>query len=141
MDVLSGQGVNKRRNYSIDDLIQTWEDFIAKNPREQEHHEKEDEEFHTLAPILKEERGASLFKQFWYAHNISVLQQYRNISSFVLEIWVSATAGLILGMALSGYNETYIGLFNSPFSLLSVAPNLWLTVQLSLLIGLSIALA
>lgn len=80
-------------------------------------------------------------RQVFYNHNLSILQQYRNISELVVEVLVAGFAGLILGLSLNDFVETYKGVFIAPFTLLSSSPNLWLTVQVSLLIGLSIALA
>ena len=38
----------------------------------------QDEQFHAMAGELARYRGASFLKQIWYAHNFSVVQQYRD---------------------------------------------------------------
>ena len=143
MDILSGQGMNKLRPYSVDELVNEWTAYVEKNPAtaSSDREIDQDLEFHKLADVLVNERGANWLKQMFYVHNISILQQYRNFNGLVLEIFVALFAGCILGLSLSGQTETYQGLFPMPYTLLSPSPNLWLTVQVSLLIGLSIALA
>ncbi|KAJ3361847.1 hypothetical protein HDU91_003704, partial [Kappamyces sp. JEL0680] len=143
MDILSGQGINAKADYCIDDLVSMWEKYASSSPREQVSSEDalSDREFHEEASKLVQQRGASSFWQFVYCHNLSLIQQYRNFGSLVLEVFVSSFTGLVMGLALSGTPETYTGILNYPYTLLSTAPNLWLTIQLSLLVGLSIALA
>ena len=143
MDILSGQGINPKHEYTVQDLVGIWDqhyESITKKEGEKLM-TKVDEEFHKESLNLVKERGANFFWQFFYAHNISLVQQYRQISSLALEVFVSGFTGLIMGMSLSGLPETYVGIFITPFNVLSIAPNLWLTVQVQFLSGLAIALA
>jgi hypothetical protein len=153
MDIISGQGNNDVHDYSVDSLVENWEKHYVNVVKEEDKVKKEngsawalnvadqDEEFHQLAQELVKMRGANIFKQFYYVHNLSLIQQYRTIPGLVLEIFVAAFAGLLLGLSLSGLPETYIGLLHDPFIPLSVSPNLWLTVQVSMLVGMGVALA
>ena len=153
MDIISGQGNNLKRDYSVDELVDNWNKHYQKIVEEEEKYKKDkgsawalnviarDEEFHKLSEELVKERGANVFKQFWYVHNLSLVQQYRTVPGLILELFVASFAGLLLGLSLSGQAETYIGLLKAPFTSLSRSPNVWLTVQLSMLVGMGVALA
>ena len=152
MDIISGHGNNSERNYSVDELVDNWSKHYSTLSRRTNtgsswlQHDslptaESDQEFHSLVGKVVKERGANLFKQFWFSHNLSLLQQYRTISGFTTEVFVALFAGLILGLSMGGQPETYFGLLQAPFTSLSSAPNFWLTVQLSMLVGMGAALA
>lgn len=143
MDILSGLASNSVKNHSIDDLVEFWVKHYEtlEHPVDTAEILQEDEDFHRLSAVLVKERGASFLAQVWFSHNLSLLQQYRKFSGLVMEICVAALAGVIMGVSLAAQPETYKGVYVTPYTFLSPAPNLWLTVQLSLLVGLAVALA
>ncbi|KAI8896886.1 hypothetical protein BC833DRAFT_595703 [Globomyces pollinis-pini] len=102
---------------------------------------KEDENFHKFVPELIKARGASYLKQFFLAHNLSLLQQYRNISGLVLEFLVCVVAGVLMGMSVQGFKEFYIGLYQGPMAVISPAPVNWIVPQFGMLCGCTVALA
>lgn len=149
MDILSAKGINEINQYSPDELVRHWTKRTEKLDSEPglkrtltvNGQDIPDQDFHTYAPQLVKERGASFLKQFWFCHNLSLLQQYRNITGVVLEVFVGTFAGLLMGLASSSSNETYIGTYPSPYTLLSPAPRYWSIPQFGLLIGMAVALA
>ncbi|KAI8910117.1 P-loop containing nucleoside triphosphate hydrolase protein [Gorgonomyces haynaldii] len=140
MDILSGQGNNPSKGkVSADDLVKQWAENRTNTPT---HISKADEElFHSMSPVLIKERGANLFWQTLYCHNLSLLQQYRTISGLALELFVATFAGLLMGASMSGASEVYQGVLIPPYTLLSSAPRLDLVILISLLTGLAVALA
>jgi energy-coupling factor transporter ATP-binding protein EcfA2 len=80
---------------------------------------------------LAEERGAPPYLQIYHSHNRSLTQQFRNLSSILLELIVSTLAGSIMGICgttrdqfqLQG--EMYHGILVDPYTPLSSTPNEW----------------
>ena len=144
MDILSGHGNNPTRQYSVDELVVKWSDYYNKHVSLTKQVDdatlEKDCEFHQQAALLSRERGASFLSQFWYAHNISIVQQFRLFTGLLSEIAVCLLEGLVIGGALSGNDEIYIGIYNQPFTLLSPSPLLWMFTQACMLIGASVAL-
>lgn len=139
---MSGQGINNKEELPLEKLISNWSAQSRLNESEKVSQvDPRDEDFHKLSNVLVSERGANWFWQFWYAHNLSVVQQYRSIGGLVLELFVSGYTGFIMGLSLNGSAETYVGVLKAPFSALSTSPNFWMTVQVQMLMGCSIALA
>lgn len=88
------------------------------------------------------DRGANWLQQLWYVHQRSVLQQYRRIGAFVLELGVGLMTGLVMGLAVSGYDgQLYQGLLVPPYTIVSPAPIELVIPILSLIIGCAIGLA
>ncbi|KAJ3273175.1 hypothetical protein HDV01_004690 [Terramyces sp. JEL0728] len=100
-----------------------------------------DEAFHDNSTALVNERGVNLIRQIWYCHNLSILQQYRSLSTIALEIFVGAGAGSLMGGAVSSISEMYAGMFIKPYTLLSTSPFYWPVPQFGLLTGLAVALS
>lgn len=95
----------------------------------------------TLEKACKQ-RGAPSFSQLINSHNRYILQQYRRYNSFVLELGVATVSGLLMGLAVSGYDgNLYQGLLIYPFTLLSPAPIELVIPILSLIIGCAIGLS
>lgn len=137
MDILSGHGVNKTNDYTVDQLVENWSLHYEKITvaRSLIDTSAKDEEFHSVVARLTQKRGAGLLKQIYFAHNFSLWQQYRDFMGFFTEILTIATAGVIMGLALSGRAETYIGIQLAPFSLMAPSPILLLVCQISLFTG------
>lgn len=55
------------------------------------------------------DRGANFFMQFLYAHNRSILQQYRKINALLMEIMVATISGALMGLAIKGYDGRLVG--------------------------------
>jgi hypothetical protein len=166
MDILSGVGVNHKNDYKIPDLISLWSDVEDSNSSKDSaelqssdihsqntstiHSEiisapsastADDDEFHELCEGLASDRGANLFYQFYLTHNLSLLQQYRTLPGLILEVAVGTIAGALMGVAVNGVDEIYLGIMKEPYTLLSSAPIFWLIVQFIMLVGSAVALA
>ena len=73
MDILSGMGDNEIP-YTVSDLVQKWDDQAASARTEET---LMSSSFGTVSKSLIRERGASFFSQVIYAHNLSILQQFK----------------------------------------------------------------
>lgn len=67
-------------------------------------------------------RGASFLYQVYLCHNRSVIQQYRRIGGYALEMGVGLLAGGMMGAAASPLDGLYIGILRPPYTLISPAP-------------------
>jgi ABC-type multidrug transport system ATPase subunit len=160
MDILSGKGICDKK-YSYEELTDIWalrfgpkSSMATRNTirsvsdsvsnqfvLQVSENDKEDRLFHELVPKIMGERGSSLFAQFWYCHNLALLQQFRALSGLVLEVFVGAAAGVLMGVAVNSVPELYTGMLKKPYTLLSPSPFYWPIPQYGLLIGLAVALA
>ncbi|KAI6245928.1 Broad substrate specificity ATP-binding cassette transporter ABCG2 [Erysiphe necator] len=87
-------------------------------------------------------RGASWLSQVRFCLTRSLRQQWRQMTSFSLEIAVGAIAGLLIGLSLFPLQNIYFqGIYLPPFQLLSSAVNYTLVPQIGLFCCLSISLA
>jgi ABC-type multidrug transport system ATPase subunit len=144
MDILSGSGVNHTRSYNIEELLEEWNKHAGKldsGVEEGEDTSEIDKSFYSLADTLVKERGAGFFSQMFYVHNLSLLQQYRAWPGLILEVFVGATAGILMGVAVSAVDEIFAGVFNAPYQMLSSAPIHWLVVQFIMLVGIAVSLS
>ncbi|KAJ3033261.1 hypothetical protein HDV00_006551 [Rhizophlyctis rosea] len=153
MDILSGHG--RRRSAGVmrsEELVKAWEEMsvegnVVGSGDGQQVEVKEDdkvveEAFYSLAPKLIKERGNYWWWQLVYCHNRSVVQQLRSGQALALEMFVGGFAGLLMGISTLGADgELYKGLYVTPYTLISPAPNEWLVPLLGLLIGLTVGLA
>ncbi|TPX35213.1 hypothetical protein SmJEL517_g02343 [Synchytrium microbalum] len=96
--------------------------------------------FAELATMLAKGRGASFHWQLYYCYNRAMLQQTRHYWALVLEIFVGAAAGLLMGIA-SPSGENYWVIWIAPYSILSPAYHDFPIVLNGLLYGLTCALA
>lgn len=87
------------------------------------------------------DRGATWWRQFVLCHNRSVLQQYRQISSYALEMGVGMLAGGMMGAAASQLPELYVGILKPPYTLISPAPIETLLPSIGLYVSLAVGLA
>ena len=133
MDILSGKGINDSI-ISSDDLVAQWEKQklgrIHITPQETSQEEQpQNVEFHQQVGDLVNNRGALIWKQIWFCHQRSLLQQISLSSAFILEIFVGSMAGLLMGVAVAGSGELYRGVFKTPLTIISPAPLEWLIPQ------------
>ncbi|KAJ3042991.1 hypothetical protein HDU99_010009, partial [Rhizoclosmatium hyalinum] len=84
-------------------------------------------------------RGASFARQVILAHNRSILQQTRLIGAFVMESFLGALTGLMIGMS-SPEGEAYRGIFVAPFTLISGEQDAVYLALLGMINGIVIAL-
>ncbi|KAI3631015.1 hypothetical protein MIR68_010505 [Amoeboaphelidium protococcarum] len=88
------------------------------------------------------ERGANPMVQLVNAHNRSMLQQYRRVNAFFIELGVAVVTGSLMGLAVTSYNGgLYQGLLIVPFTLLSPAPIEVVIPILCLLVSCAIGLS
>ncbi|KAL2918456.1 hypothetical protein HK105_201857 [Polyrhizophydium stewartii] len=102
---------------------------------------RESEDMDAAIRAVVKERGSSALRQTLLCHNRSLTQQMRMASTLVLETAVGMLAGLMMGLAIGNADEAYSGVYVMPYTGLSSSPIEFLVPLLSLLIGLSIALA
>ena len=87
-------------------------------------------------------RGAGFLYQIWLSHNRSMVQQYRRINAFFLEVSVASMTGLLMGLAVNSYDgQLYQGVLVRPFTLLSPSPNELVIPIMCLIVGASVGLA
>jgi len=80
--------------------------------------------------------------QIYLSHNRSILQQYRKMFSYYLEVMVGTLAGLMMGAAtIAVETSVYQGVLSDLFVFISPAPNEVLLPQLGLLISMAIGVA
>lgn len=91
--------------------------------------------------VMSADRGATLLRQIYLCHNRSVLQQYRQISTYALEMGVCLLAGGVMGAAASQFDELYQGVLQQPYTPLSPSPMEVLIPSLGLYIVLAIGIA
>lgn len=85
---------------------------------------------------------SGLIISIWLNHNRYLLQQYRSIKTFLLEVTVTAIAGLLIGVSTMGRaGELYAGILISPYALISSAPLEFFLPLFGLLIGISVGLS
>ncbi|KAI8608544.1 hypothetical protein BC830DRAFT_1071944, partial [Chytriomyces sp. MP71] len=84
-------------------------------------------------------RGASFPKQVFLAHNRSMVQQTRLIGALVLESFLGALAGFMMGLAV-GDGETYQGILKGQFAAVSGAQDAVFLGMTGMLNGIAIAL-
>jgi hypothetical protein len=88
------------------------------------------------------QQGAPIWKQILLNHNRYMLQQYRTINSFILEVGVACLAGLLMGISTMGNSgQLYRGILIEPYTLVSAAPVEFVLPLFGLLIGLSVGLS
>ncbi|KAJ1553592.1 hypothetical protein HK096_007249, partial [Nowakowskiella sp. JEL0078] len=148
MDIISGKGVNSERGtVTALDLVHEWSNHanIETKSNEIENFESDlvskKKDFSRIATSLSAERGANTLAQIYICMARSFAQQHSQISGLFLEIFVSTFAGLLMGLAALNAKEVYQGIWVYPYSSLSPTPFIFPPALLSLLMGLTAALA
>ncbi|KAH7041397.1 uncharacterized protein B0I36DRAFT_312757 [Microdochium trichocladiopsis] len=86
-------------------------------------------------------RGAPRLKQFWLCLKRYFLQQFRTKSTLLFELGLALLAGFLLGLAENSKKGVmFIGLYHSPYEVLSIAMDFKSVPELSLLIAIAIGL-
>ncbi|KAI9346833.1 P-loop containing nucleoside triphosphate hydrolase protein [Zopfochytrium polystomum] len=85
-------------------------------------------------------RGATLLTQTLESHNRAVVQQFRFLSAFWMELFVGMFAGAVMGIA-ANVTEAFRGVLRAPFQGLSSAPQDWFVALYGMLIGVAVSLA
>jgi hypothetical protein len=86
-------------------------------------------------------RGASFLTQVWLCHNRSVLQQYRQATTYALEMGVAMLAGGMMGAAATAVDGLYKGILKPPFILMSPSPLELMLPSLGFYVCLAVGLA
>lgn len=143
MDIISGQGCYHRtrpRENEIQYLISSWQTSQPSKTLPSSNTGEETETEALTRTVAK--RGAYWYKQVWYCFVRSMVQQRRQISGFILEIFVGAIAGALMGIAIMGAKgHLYQGIYRAPNEVLSSSLGYILVPQIGLLTGLAIGLA
>ncbi|KAI3654726.1 hypothetical protein MP228_000106 [Amoeboaphelidium protococcarum] len=86
--------------------------------------------------------SAGWFQQALLAHNRSLIQFSRKVSSMILEIGVCILAGGLMGLSVMGADgEMFRGIYVSPYTLVSPAPLVWIIPLLGLLVSMAVGLS
>ncbi|RKO90120.1 P-loop containing nucleoside triphosphate hydrolase protein [Blyttiomyces helicus] len=143
MDILSGKGVNRERNFTVDDLVAEWETRRAASsptPTSTSTSTSTSDPFLTHSRSLLATRGAPFLRQLLYCHNRYVTQQQRAIGTMFLELFVAVFAGSLIGYALNG-EEMFVGLWKEPYSRVGPSPEDETVSLYGMLTGLAVALS
>ncbi|OTB03679.1 hypothetical protein M426DRAFT_60073 [Hypoxylon sp. CI-4A] len=90
---------------------------------------------------LLRKRGAPRLKQLWLCLSRAMLQQWRTRSAFCFEMGLATIAGLLLGLAENSKKGVlFIGIYNAPYNVLSLATDLKSVPELALLTAIAIGL-
>lgn len=128
MDILSGKGVKHKENeLSTDELVEKWKNHLeqkhnldgieirneeriplpnqTESSAEDRNKNAELSKKMTPSMLLLEGManmrvGAPFWRQAYLCHQRSLIQQYRQVKSFMLEISVSALAGGLMGLSV-----------------------------------------
>eukprot|EP01119_Soliformovum_irregulare_P019516 TRINITY_DN6197_c1_g1_i1.p1 TRINITY_DN6197_c1_g1~~TRINITY_DN6197_c1_g1_i1.p1 ORF type:complete len:781 (+),score=218.38 TRINITY_DN6197_c1_g1_i1:3-2345(+) len=144
MDIISG---NIQANGEHVDLGKAWEDQVEFNLKvEDENLEVEEmdilDNVQVSTKLQNKDQGAALWKQVILNHNRYLLQQYRSVGSFQLEIFVATLAGILMGISVMGSSgELYKGILISPYTLISGAPQEFLLPMFGLIVGIAVGLS
>ena len=143
IDIVAGQGhlYKKSGDTSIQALIEHWQSRQRSSP----HPSTPQSQLSTKDTLALRQsikaRGAPWYHQTVHCLRRAILQQYRLKSSFAFELGVGALAGFLIGLAESGqHGNNFRGLYRDPYTLLSSSIDYASTLQMSLLVGLTIGL-
>jgi hypothetical protein len=131
-------------NEKIDTLGAQWSTFVAayRSDGKDARLDYSEKLFLKDYKKISSDRGASWPRQVLYCSTRYVIQQLRNYSGLLLEIFVALAAGILMGASVAVYKgELYMGIYNLPYSLLSPAPLVFIIPLYGLLIGFSVALS
>ncbi|KAJ3109362.1 hypothetical protein HK100_003303, partial [Physocladia obscura] len=147
MDILSGRGElapgvpYDRQN--VDSIVEEWKIHASKTSTTESATAKEpaneDKDAIQAMSSISKLRGTSFLHQIVLAHNRSLLQQMRLVSSFVMEAFLGALAGFMMGLAVPA-GESYQGIYVSPFSAISGSQNATFLGIVNMINGIVIAL-
>ncbi len=87
------------------------------------------------------DRGAGFTAQMLHAINRSLVQQYRTVTSFALELGVAVLAGGMMGAASLAVPSLYIGILRPPYVYISPSPIENLLPSIGLFVALAIGVA
>lgn len=107
MDILSGKAQANGRALTPMELVEKWN--TRSNKKDSIVSDKAASSMANLIQLQKSRTNASYFKQFWLAHNRSIIQQFRNYQALALEIGVGLLAGALMGNFSSDIRTFYNG--------------------------------
>ncbi|KAJ3021152.1 UNVERIFIED_CONTAM: hypothetical protein HDU68_009782 [Siphonaria sp. JEL0065] len=164
MDILSGrgelaEGVPAERQH-VDNIVQQWILYsqqkeaiihestativadgtrIKENGSNENHQSSQDVQAIEAMSKISQLRGSSFVRQVVLSHNRSMVQQMRLIGAFVMEAFLGALAGYMMGMS-SPEGEAYQGIFNAPFQAISGSQDSVFLGMIGMVNGIAIAL-
>ncbi|KAJ3015720.1 UNVERIFIED_CONTAM: hypothetical protein HDU68_012591 [Siphonaria sp. JEL0065] len=164
MDILSGrgelaEGVPVERQH-VDSIVQHWIQYsqqkesiineststvptdgttIKENSSNDSQQSNQDVQAIEAMSKISRLRGSSFVRQVLLSHNRSMVQQMRLIGAFVMEAFLGALAGYMMGMS-SPEGEAYQGIFNAPFQAISGSQDSVFLGMIGMINGIAIAL-
>ncbi|KAI8821183.1 hypothetical protein BJ741DRAFT_637718 [Chytriomyces cf. hyalinus JEL632] len=151
MDILSGRGELAdgfpHERVNVDNIVAQWkihldgkrtkgEPAVSVTP---ESETGGDEMAIQAMKRVSQLRGSSFFRQVLLSHNRSMLQQMRLVAAFVMEAFLGALAGYMMGMSVPDA-ETYQGILNGQFAVLSGSQDAVFLAMTGMINGIAIAL-
>lgn len=157
IDIVAGQGVkyliadegvaatSTRSDGTIESLIQGWKKISAPSKKDLTSKSVAVSLTPSVTPTdtllvkTSSRRGASWLRQFWLCFVRALRQQSRQTLSLMLELKVSSTAGLLIGLCVYNYKgRLFQGVYQGTFGLLSSTSNTSLVPQLGMFCSLAI---
>ncbi|KAI8628431.1 hypothetical protein F5Y19DRAFT_437753 [Xylariaceae sp. FL1651] len=147
-DIITGNGRAYKRSGDIskDGLIAHWATCRQNaNIKSQQEHLPQDRDSlaatTSIHRVLLKQRGAPRWKQCWLCLRRAMLQQWRTKSSFGFEMGLASVAGILLGLTEhSKEGILFTGIYNAPFTILSIAVDIQSVPELALLTAIAIGL-
>lgn len=143
MDIINGQGQKYQRCPPTGRKVSLTEEWISYQTANEpqfnlQDRVKRDEQEVFLQKIITL-RGASWLKQAFFCFSRSLLQQAREVTDFLLEVAVGGASGVLIGLSVFQLRGLlFVGMYRSPYEILSSAANYTLVPQLGLLCALAI---
>ncbi|KAJ3354135.1 hypothetical protein HDU83_005741 [Entophlyctis luteolus] len=149
MDILSGRGELAPgvppETQQTEFIVEQWESRLdsldASTSGEEKSLEEDLTDSFALAAMAKisKLRGASFLSQVVLAHNRYIKQQVRLVGAFIMEAFLGALAGAMMGLSTPG-GEVYQGIYVEPFSALSGSQDAVFLGLIGMINGIVIAL-
>lgn len=143
MDIINGQGQKYQRcppGGQKMSLIEEWISYQNTNEpllKLQDQVIRDEQEAFLQNTITL--RGASWPKQVLFCFSRSLIQQVRETVDFLLEVAVGGASGVLIGLSVFQLRgRLFVGMYRSPYEILSSAANYTLVPQLGLLCALAI---
>ncbi|KAI1073440.1 hypothetical protein F5B20DRAFT_567004 [Whalleya microplaca] len=147
-DIITGNGRQYKRSGDIskDSLISYWTNSRQNAAIKEKHMSMRSSrtslaENNSMKREVLRKRGASYIKQFWLCLTRAMLQQWRVKSMLWFEMGLASLAAVLLGLAeFSKKGVLFIGIYNPPYDVLSLASDLKAAPELALLTAIAIGL-
>ncbi|KAI1341281.1 hypothetical protein F5Y15DRAFT_29634 [Xylariaceae sp. FL0016] len=147
-DIITGNGriYKSKGDISKEALIANWASSHQNAQIKDKHQSLQPDrssimQTNTIHRSLLKSRGAPRVKQGWLCLKRAMLQQWRTKPTFWFEMGLASLAGLLLGLAESAKDGIlFVGIYNAPLDVLSIASDTKSVPELALLTAIAIGL-